>query len=56
MFDHVQNPVNAGRDRFAASVSVRHLFFGLLSRSRLALAVQVCDFAIIATIAILMIK
>lgn len=58
MFDHLGDPINTvhARARAASNTSPNNRFFRFLTRSRLVLAAQISDFAVIVTIAILIIK
>jgi hypothetical protein len=56
MFDHFGDPMNTARARAASNILPNKRFFRFLTRSRLVLAAQISDFAVIVTIAILIIK
>jgi hypothetical protein len=56
MFDNLGDPTNTARVRAASNTSSNNLFFRSLTRSRLILAAQITDFAVIVAIAILIIR
>lgn len=55
MLDNLCNPLDTEQKVFVSKESSGNKFFGLLTRSRLVLAAQISDFAVIVIIAMLVV-